>query len=107
MSMKLGFYLLAVMFTLEASIAAEVKITSFLYTGTRTRTAELCGKVTGKLEGLVVVDITVDPSRSNPGSYTAVPSASGKFCSVVSTESGNADVALRGSNEKMRASINK
>lgn len=107
MSMKLGFYLLAVMITLETTIAAEVKITSFLYTGTRTRTAELCGKVTAKSDGPVVIDITVDPGRSNPGSYTAIPSASGKFCSVVSTESGNADVALRGSNEKVRASVSK
>ena len=105
MYMKHGFCILALLFTLESVFAAEVKITSFLYTGTRTRAAELCGKVTGKSEGLVVIDITVDPGRNNPGSYSAIPSSSGRFCSVVSTESGNADVALRGSSEKTRATI--
>lgn len=90
---------------MQSSYAAEVKVTSFLYTGTRTRTAELCGKVSGKSGLPLIVDITVDPKRNNPGSYTVIPAASGKFCAMVSTESGNADVALRGINGKTRVKL--
>lgn len=105
MSFKTGFFTLAALFTLQSSYAAEVKITSFLYTGTRSTTAELCGKVSGKSELPLIVDITVDPKRNNPGSYTVIPAVSGKFCTVVSTESGNADVSLRGSTGTMRAKV--
>lgn len=106
MSFKTGFFFVTALFTLQASYAAEVKITSFLYTGTRSTTAELCGKVSGKSELPVIVDVTVDPKRNNPGSYTVIPAVSGKFCTVVSTESGNADVSLIGSTGKMRATVN-
>lgn len=105
MSFKAGFFFVAALFTLQSSFAAEVKITSFLYTGTRSTTAELCGKVSGKSELPLIVDITVDPKRNNPGSYTVIPAVSGKFCTVVSTESGNADVSLRGGTGKLRATI--
>lgn len=91
--------MLAALFAIQSSFAVEVKVTSFLYTGTRARTAELCGQLTEKSELPLILDITVDLKRNNPGSYTDVPPASGKFCAVVSTESGNADVALRGISE--------
>lgn len=107
MSVKTGFFFVAAFFTLQSSYAAEVKITSFLYTGTRSTTAELCGKVSGKSELPLIVDITVDPKRNNPGSYTVIPAVSGKFCTVVSTESGNADVSLRGSTGQMRVTAGK
>lgn len=107
MSFKKCFIALTALFTIQSSFSAEVVITSFLYTGSRTRTAELCGKVTGKSETMLIVDIAVDPGRNNPGSYTVVPAASGKFCTVVSTESGNADVVLRGSSSVVRAKLQK
>lgn len=105
MSFKTGFFFVAALFTIHSSFAAEVKITSFLYTGTKGTTAELCGKVTGKSELPMIVDITVDPKRKNPGSYTVIPAVSGNFCTMVSTESGNADVSMRGSTAKMRATV--
>lgn len=104
MTVKFGSALLIALFV-NSAFAGDVKITSFIYTGARTRTAELCGKITSKIEVAPIVDITVDPDRNNPGSYTVIPAATGKFCTVVNTETGNADVSIRGSTESFRTSV--
>lgn len=105
MSYKTGFFFVATLLSIQTSFAGEVKITSFLYTATRGTTAELCGKVSGKSELPLIVDITVDPKRKNPGSYTVIPAVNGNFCTMVSTESGNADVSLRGTTMQMKATV--
>lgn len=98
--MGLGVVLLGV-----TVIAAEVKITSFNYTGTRTRSAELCGIVEADVSPLAVVDVIVDPNYKNPGKYAVIVAQDGQFCTVVNTLTGNADVTLRGGSQKNTAQI--
>lgn len=87
------------------AIAAEVKITSFNYTGTKTRTAELCGIVEGDVGPLTVVDVIVDPNYKTPGEYTVIVAQDGQFCTVVNTLTGKADITLRGASQKNTAQI--
>lgn len=74
----------------------DVKITSFNFTGSRNRTAELCGKITGEAKSLDIVDVIADPADANPGRYSTLVSPEGTFCIVINTLSGKADAKLRG-----------
>lgn len=85
--------------------ANEVKITSFNFTGTRTRAAEICGKVEGQVNGLMLIDITADPSHNTPGTYTAIASPKGTFCAVINTLTGRAEAVLRNASSKAVAEI--
>jgi hypothetical protein len=72
------------------SFAAEVKISSFQYLSS-TRVAELCGFVTGVAAG-ELVEVVSDPKMKVPGHYTTLTNSTGKFCLVLRTLSGEADV---------------
>jgi hypothetical protein len=71
--------------------ASEVKITSFQYLG-NARVAELCGVIEGVTKSGELVEVIVDPKMKAPGHYTALASSTGKFCLVLRTLSGEADV---------------
>lgn len=77
------------------AFAAEVKISSFQYLGT-SRVAELCGELTGELKTNETVEIVSDPGMKVPGYYATAVSKNGKFCVVLRTLSGNADVTHEG-----------
>ena len=85
------------------AFSREIKITSFNFTGSRNRTAELCGKVIGEAKAMDLVDVTVDTSDTNPGRYVTLLSSEGTFCVVVNTLTGKADAKLRGEPAKFSA----
>lgn len=79
------------------AFASEVKITSFRYleAGSRSSSAaELCGKLTSPTGQPELVKITSDPNSKTPASYTAWTGKDGKFCLVISTLTGRANVDL-------------
>lgn len=80
---------------LSPVFAGEVKVTSFQYLGS-TRVAELCGEVQGEIKATNVVEIISDPGMKAPGYYATPITKSGKFCLVLRTLSGNADVTYDG-----------
>ena len=75
---------------------SKVEITSFVFTGSRTRAAEICGKVTGADAPILVVRVTVDPKSDRPGAYNVLAGKDGLFCAVVATFTGTADASLAG-----------
>lgn len=85
--------------------ASEVKITSFKYTGTKTRTAELCGRIEGEFGALAIIDVISDPSFKYPGQYSSIAAQDGKFCIVINTLSGEASANVRGQSQKATAEI--
>jgi len=72
-----------------------VDITSFIMTGSNTRLAEICGKVTGSDAEFTVVRILVDPKSNAPGSYNTLAAKDGAFCSVVVTYTGTASASAK------------
>lgn len=78
----------------------KVEITSFVLTGSRTRTAELCGKVTGSTREWLAVRVAVDPKTERPGIYNTLVGKDGKFCTTVVTYAGEADASIGWGSEK-------
>lgn len=78
----------------SVAFALDVKITSFLYAGTRTQAAELCGSVSGH-KGMVVVHVTVDEQSKSPGHYRTIADTDGAFCVVVATNDGTAVASVK------------
>jgi hypothetical protein len=76
------------------SLAADVKINSFVFLGQKSSAAEICGTVLALTGHPEMIKIIVDPNTKNPGSYYVWSGADGKFCSIVSTFSGQADAFL-------------
>jgi hypothetical protein len=79
----------------SVAFASEVKVNSFRFTGSRTTTAEICGELvspTGKPEFLKVI---VDVGTKYEVPYYVWAGPDGKFCSVVSTVYGKADVEIQ------------
>jgi hypothetical protein len=77
--------------------AASVKVTSFNYIRTSnsfTTLAELCGHVDGATSAPSFVKVHVDPRTNNPGTYNTMAGKDGKFCVVVNTFRGTAEVSL-------------
>ena len=72
----------------------KVEITSFVSAGTRTRAAELCGKVTGIADEWLAVRVVVDPKMDRPGVYNVLVGKEGKFCVAVVTYSGRAEASV-------------
>lgn len=91
MSLK-AFALITVIST--SSFAAEVKITSFRYTGQKTWTAELCGKVIREVPKMDAILITVDPRSNGAGKYIAWSAPTGEFCTTVTSYRGEANAEL-------------
>jgi hypothetical protein len=76
------------------SFAQEVKIDSFTFLGPHSSAAEICGTVQ-KLTGQPnMIKLSVDPRSKNPATYYAWSGKDGKFCSVVSTLTGEANANL-------------
>ena len=85
-----------ILFSLNA-LASEVKITSFRYleAGVRNSSAaELCGKLVSPTGQPELVNIVSDPNSKTPAPYTAWTNKDGKFCLVISTLTGRANVDL-------------
>ncbi len=74
---------------------AKVEITSFSFAGSRTRAAELCGKVTG-ISSSVIVKVTVDEKTDRPGVYNVFVDKDGAFCTTVVTYRGTAIAGISG-----------
>lgn len=70
----------------------EIKVTSFVLEP-GTRLAELCGETDFK-GALLPIKVLVDPNAKSPGSYLATTNLDGKFCVMVRTLTGRADVTL-------------
>lgn len=77
----------------------QVKLISFISAGTKTRVAELCGRVTNApAAGLVAVHIVVDEKTDSPSHYNVMVGNEGKFCAAVVTYRGTAIASIRRSN---------
>ena len=80
-----------------AAFASDVKVTSFrfLQSGSSfSPAAELCGELvapTGKPE---MVKIVSDPNSEGSATYHVWTGKEGKFCSVLATQTGKADVDI-------------
>lgn len=78
----------------------QVKLISFISAGTKTRAAELCGRVTNPpASGLVAVHIVVDEKTDSPSHYNVMVGNEGKFCVTVVTYRGTVVASIRGSND--------
>tara|TARA_B100001248_G_scaffold227480_1_gene185928 strand:- start:7326 stop:7670 length:345 start_codon:yes stop_codon:yes gene_type:complete len=79
-----------------SAMAADmnVKVTSYIRAGVKTRSAELCGKVTNMSIPWVVVKVKVDANTKNPGNYNVIVDNSGNFCVAVVTNGGRAELTL-------------
>jgi hypothetical protein len=87
--------LLIVVSTATFADESKVEITSFVYAGSRTRAAELCGRVTGTQSQSQLVKLVVDPKSKTPGIYNVVVGTEGAFCVTVVTYQGEAEATLR------------
>ncbi|MBI2609290.1 MAG: hypothetical protein HYW47_06815 [Deltaproteobacteria bacterium] len=82
--------------TLSFAEEAKVEITSFNYEGSRTRIAELCGKVTGINQLPTFVKLLIDEKSDSPAIYNVVVGSETKFCTTVVTIYGTASASLWG-----------
>ena len=74
---------LALGFLSSTAMAADVKITSYVYINSERKVAELCGVVTNSETPTNFVQITVDHKSKRPAIYNVMSGPSGKFCTVV------------------------
>ena len=74
----------------STAMAADVKITSYVYVNNERRVAEICGVVTGSDTPNTFIQITVDHKSKRPATYNTLAGPNGKFCTVVSTFHGTA-----------------
>lgn len=95
-----GILLLSAGSVAQAAEEAKVEITSFIAAGTRTRAAELCGKVTGSDAPWLTVRVVVDPKTDKPGVYNTLVGKDGKFCATVVSYSGLAEASIGWGSEK-------
>lgn len=93
--MKLMMALFLVL-TTTSVFANSVKITSFFYTRDSETVAELCGVVEGTLTGTSYIKVAVDPGTRRAGTYNTVAGTDGKFCVLLVTYNGRAEVSLFG-----------
>ena len=89
----------------QLALAAEVKITSYQYAGTRTRAAELCATVTGVDTFPAYIKITVDEKSEKPGIYNIVVGPELYFCTTVVTYEGTATANVWGSTIMTTSSV--
>ena len=78
----------------------SVEVTSYVNAGARTRGAELCGKINNMSGPWVIAKLKVDADQKNPAYYTTLVGSEAKFCVVVVTNGGNAEVSLASLNGK-------
>ncbi len=106
MSIKSFLIFAGVMFS-GAAFAVEankaIKITSFQDIGYRSRAAELCATLEGVTTFPAYVQVLVDKNYKSPGYYNVVVGAESKFCVVVATYTGKAEVSLWGADVRTEA----
>ena len=86
----------AVFISTAALAAPQVEVTSFLPLergSTRVQAGEICGRIKGETKDLHLVTIISDPHH-NPGTYVSIAGRDGRFCHVIRTTTGTADVRL-------------
>lgn len=92
---KIAVLMGALTFVFSAHAEDEkVEITSFNYAGSRTRAAEVCGKVTNVKAYPVFVKIVVDEEGKSPGIYNTLVGSESSFCTTVVTYRGTATAYL-------------
>lgn len=94
--MKKLFFTLALMMTSSIALASDqsVKITSFTYTASGSKVAELCGTVSNVQTTPTFVQVTVDYQTKRPAIYNTIANAEGKFCLTVVTYRGTAEAKV-------------
>lgn len=78
-----------------ASFASDAKVTSFrfLQSGSHSSAAaEICGELINPTAKPEMIKITSDPGSKGPGKYYSWTGPEGKFCSVIATYTGKAEV---------------
>ncbi len=71
------------------------KVDSFVSTGRSTSTAELCGHIEGATQKVShFILIVSDHKSKGPGRYVVNTTLDGKFCAVIATSTGQAEVSL-------------
>lgn len=95
-SWKLGAVLVGVTIGFSAFAAEEpkIEITSFVPAGTRTRAAELCGKITGVNVPYLAARVVVDDKTDKPGIYNVLVGKDGHFCTTVVSYAGTASASV-------------
>lgn len=91
--MKLGLLMVLALPAL-AFAAGDVKINSFHMLAFNSSAAEICGTVLAPTGHPQMIKVVVDPKTKNPGSYYVWSGGEGKFCSIVSTFSGEAEASI-------------
>lgn len=73
-----------------AMAETSVEITSYLYTNSERKVAEICGVVKEATSPVTNVQIVVDYNSKRPGTYNTIAGPNGKFCTVVVSYYGTA-----------------
>ena len=71
-------------------MAADVKITSYVYVNNERRVAEIWGVVTESDTPTTFIQITVDHKSKRPAIYNTLTGPKGNFCIIVNTFHGTA-----------------
>ena len=93
--MKILLFVNLFVFVPIVAVASDVKVTSFRFLESGSHfspAAEICGELltpSGKPE---MVKITSDPGSKGPGLYYSWAGPEGKFCSIIATFTGKAEV---------------
>lgn len=89
-------FFLVLLFSFGAS-ASEVRVTSFRFlntSGAFSAAAEICGEIVKSSGSPEMVTIIADPKSKGPGEYHAWAGKNGRFCSVIASFTGQAEVRL-------------
>lgn len=74
----------------SAMAETSVTITSYLYTNSERKVAEICGLVKDATTPVTNVQIVVDYNSKRPATYNTIAGSDGKFCAVVVSYYGTA-----------------
>lgn len=88
-----------------SSLAATVKVTSFVYLRSGEPQAELCGTVEGATSSPSFVRAQIDHRTNRPATYNTLAGIDGKFCISVVTYRGTAEVSLFDSSSAVESFI--
>ncbi len=94
----------------STAFAGDVKVTSFRFLDHSAHFspgAELCGEVVIPSGKPTMIKITSDPTEKSPGNYYAWTGGDGKFCSIIATYTGKAEVGLASESGTTPAEIRK
>ena len=89
--------LIATIFLQSPVFASGVKITNFRFLNNSTSysaAAELCGVLVAPSGKPEMIKIISDPASKGPGNYIVWTGKDGKFCSVIASYTGQAEVDL-------------